>query len=78
MTDYRSLRIRHKTKKFQIAGDLKKGVWVPVSIAALLSGYSTQFLRLAAFKGLVETGRFEVGPLLVNLGSLAGLQPKKH
>lgn len=74
MTDYRSLRIRHKTKKFQSAEEVRRGVWVPISVAALLTVYSTQFLRLAAFKGLVETGKFKVGPLLINLDSIKNLK----
>jgi len=45
-----------------------------VSIAALLSDYSTQSLRMFGFKGLIETGRFRVGPLLVNLRTLEGLK----
>ena len=73
MSDYRSLRTRHKVKKFHLAKDVENGIWVPVSIAALLSDYSTQSLRLFGFKGLIETGRFKVGPLLVNLRSLDGI-----
>ncbi len=70
MVNYRSLRQRHETVKFYSARDLRKGVWVPVAVAALLSDYSSQSLRLQAFKGSIETGRFRVGPLLVNLNSL--------
>lgn len=70
MTDYRGLRIRHKTVKFKSKADLEKGIWVPVSIAALLSDYSSQSLRLLGFKGTIETGRFKTGPLLINLDTL--------
>jgi len=74
MSDYRSLRMRHKVRKFHTGSDLQNGTWVPVSIAALLSDYSTQSLRMFGFKGLIETGRFRVGPLLVNLRTLEGLK----
>jgi len=77
VTDYRGLRIKHKTRKFQTAAELKKGIWVPVSIAALLSNYSSQSLRLLGFKGLIETGKFKVGPLLVNLDTLKGYKSAK-
>ena len=70
MTDYRGLRMMHKTKEFKSVKELENGIWVPVSIAALLSNYSTQSLRLLGFKGSVEIGRFRIGPLLVNLKSL--------
>jgi len=74
MSDYRSLRMRHKVRKFHIGADLQNGTWIPVSIAALLSDYSTQSLRMFGFKGLIETGRFKVGPLLINLDSLKNLK----
>ena len=74
MSDYRSLRMRHKVRKFHTGSDLQNGTWVPVSIEALLSDYSTQSLRMFGFKGLIETGRFRVGPLLVNLRTLEGLK----
>ena len=74
---YRSLRQRHKTVKFQVEGDLKKGVWVPVAIAELLSPYSSQSIRLLGFKGSIETAKFKVGPLLINLDSLKKLKNRQ-
>ena len=68
--DYRALRKKHKTKKFKTLSDIKNGTWVPLSIAALACGYSHQMLRLLNFKGLIETGKFETGPLLVRVESI--------
>ena len=72
--NYRSLRQRHRTVKFKVVDDLKYGTWVPVAIAALLSPYSSQTLRLHGFKGTIETAKFRVGPLLIKLESLKKLE----
>jgi hypothetical protein len=70
--------MKHKTKEFESVSELKAGTWIPVSVAALLSVYSTQSLRLFAFKGVIETGRFRVGPLLVNFDSVKKLEKRKN
>ena len=68
--DYRVLRQRYKPKIFRSIKDLKNGVWLPLSIVALISGYSNQTLRLLSFKGFIESGKFKKGPLLVEINSV--------
>ena len=70
MYNYRVLRQRYKPVIFDNIKAIKKGTWVPLSVAALTSGYSVQMLRLLSFKGSIKTGKFKVGPILVEVNSV--------
>ena len=70
MVNYRYYNARFKPKIFKTKQDLESGTWTPLSIAGYLSGYTNQNLRLLCLQGLVQSGKFEVGPLLVQMESV--------
>lgn len=68
--NYRYIKARYKPKIFKSEKPLKKGIWVPLSIASYVSGYTNQNLRLLCLQGLVKSAKFEVGPMLVEIDSV--------
>ncbi len=71
MLNYKWLRARYKPKIFKTKKSLEKGIWVPLSIAGFISDYTNQNLRLLCYQGFIKSGRFEVGPLLVEINSIS-------
>lgn len=49
---------------------LKKGIWLPISVAAHLRGVSQQTVRILYLSGKVKGIRFPVGPILVRLSDV--------
>ena len=70
MSNYRWLRARYKPRIFKKKNEIENGIWTPLSVAAFISGYSVQNLRLLSFQGFIKSGKFKVGPLLVQLESI--------
>jgi hypothetical protein len=70
MINYRYIRARYKPKIFKTEKPLKKGIWVPLSIASYISGYTSQNLRLLCYQGFIKSGKFKVGPILVEVNSV--------
>lgn len=68
--DYKEVRAKYKPKIFKTKKSIENGIWVPLSIAGYISGYSGQNLRLLCYQGIIKSGKFKVGPILVELGSI--------
>ena len=77
MVNYRYFRARYNPKIFKTEKALKKGTWVPLSIASYISRYTSQNLRLLCFQGLIKSGKFKVGPILVEIGSILKYKSSK-
>jgi hypothetical protein len=48
----------------------KEGVWLPISIAALLCGFSAQMVRFLYMNKIIAAIKFESGPTLVNFSDI--------
>jgi hypothetical protein len=73
VVDYKTLNKNHKTKIIDRISDLKNGTWLPLSVAAFISGYSKQTLRMLYLQGEIKGLKFPVGSLLIKIESV----PKK-
>ena len=72
--DYRNLRIK---KKLNISEGLPPtGRWVPISVAAKLSGYSGQTIRLWYLSNKINGLKMNNSPILVNWDDILTLTKK--
>jgi hypothetical protein len=71
MINYRYIRARYKPEIFETEKPLKKGIWVPLSIASYISGYTNQNLRVLCYQGFIKSAKFKVGPMLVEINSIS-------
>jgi hypothetical protein len=61
----------NKKKKILPAERLpQEGTWLPISVVAHLTGFSSQKIRLDYLQNKVEGIKFPVGPILINITSL--------
>ena len=77
MVNYRYHRARYKPRIFKTEKSIKKGIWVPLSIASYISTYTSQNLRLLCYQGLIESGKFKVGPILVEINSILNYEKSR-
>lgn len=62
--NYKRLKVENPPQAVSL---LPKGVWVPISVAAYLIGYSGQTIRLMQLSKQISSIKFPVGPILVNI-----------
>lgn len=78
--DYKS---EAKKNRPRLVEKLPPGLWLPVSVAAVLLGCTNQTVHLLRITGQLDAIRFRRGPLLVNMrekfneGPLKRKPPKK-
>ena len=72
--NYRSLRIK---RKIDISEGLPPtGRWIPISVAAKLSGYSGQTIRLWYLSNKINGLKMNNSPILVNWDDILTLTKK--
>ena len=64
------------SKKKQLTTEIlpREGIWLPISVIAYLTGYSSQKVRLDYLQNKIEGIKFPVGPILINIMSIKRYQ----
>ena len=56
----------------------QEGIWLPISVVAHITGFSSQKVRLDYLQNKVEGIKFPVGPILINISSMKEFQDARN